>query len=724
MSRLRILTLTTLYPNAVTPSHGIFVENRLRHFRERHGAEIKVIAPVPYFPFKHRIFGAYANFAKVPDTETRHGIEITHPRYALIPKIGMTLAAHTLAHCFEKQIEKLHNDGWSFDLIDAHYYYPDGVAAAKIADKYNMPLTITARGTDINLIPQYKRQREMILEASAIAKSSITVCKALKDEMVQLGAAEEKIHTFRNGVDLEQFHPRDGSAVREKYALQNKVILSVGHLIERKGHDQVIRALANLEGTDLFIIGDGPEENNLRALATQLGLSNRVHFVGHISHENLAEYYSVADCLVLASSREGWPNVLLEAMACGTPCVATPVWGTKEVIRAPAAGLISSDRSVGSLAASIAQLLNNPPSRVETRTYAELFSWNETSDNLQSLFSAIVTEHRQTPSHKDWSISRTYQEIGDRPRLLITVDTEEVFDWHKKSIEKHGIAPIEDIAKFQLICQQAGFRPLYFLTWPLLNDPETVAYFNQLNKEGTANLGIHMHQWVTPPEAGAAEGPSTYQCNLEPALHEQKLRALIEKFETAFGFKPISHRAGRYGVSPMVHAHLEANHIKADFSPSACYDHSTDGGPDFSGVTNTAWYKTTQAEKSSFLCMPVTGARAIKKTNWLLPQKAGVTFKPLPRWQSQISAPVRLTPEGNNLKMLQSVTRHLSRKEPQNVMTFSLHSTSLTIGATPYSQTDEDVEKLLNTTEAYLNWFSSEIGTPISLEEILARTND
>ena len=138
------------------------------------------------------------------------------------------------------------------------------------------------------------------------------------------------------------------------------------NLVPEKGHDLVIRALASFPEARLFLIGRGPQERSLRALATTLGLSERVRFMGLLTQHELAQIYGAADLLVLASSREGWASVLLESMACGTPVVATDVGGAKEVIRAPEAGMIVPERTPQMLANAIGQLLQPPPDRAAT----------------------------------------------------------------------------------------------------------------------------------------------------------------------------------------------------------------------------------------------------------------------------------------------------------------------------------------------------------------------
>ena len=161
----RVAVFTTLYPNAVTPSHGIFVENRLRHLVASGAVTARVVAPVPYFPSASAIFGDYARNARVSRHEVRAGIPIAHPRYLVIPKIGMLLTPITLFLAALPVLRRLQREA-DFDLIDAHYFYPDGIAAAMLGRVLKKPVTITARGTDINYIPRYSLPRRMILWAA------------------------------------------------------------------------------------------------------------------------------------------------------------------------------------------------------------------------------------------------------------------------------------------------------------------------------------------------------------------------------------------------------------------------------------------------------------------------------------------------------------------------------------------------------------------------------
>ena len=390
---IRTLLFSTLYPSSARPIHGIFVETRLRELLKSGEVETKVVAPVPWFPFSGERFGEYGRCAATPRFEHCNGIDVHHPRYFLLPKVGMNIAPYTLALGALPTIKKLIRDGFDFDLIDAHYYYPDGVAAGILSRWIGKPFVVTARGTDLSLIPQFAIPRRLIIRTADQAAGSIGVCSALMESLAGLGADVSKLHVMRNGVDLQRFSPIDRVAARERIGVpaNDKMLLSVGYLIERKGHNIAIEAMARLPQDYLLVIaGTGPEREKLGRLASELGVKERVRFAGQIPNEDLKWWYSAADALVLCSSREGWANVLLEAMACGTPVIATNIWGTPEVVASPEAGRLMAARTPAALVDSCNELFGAYPDSVAVRSYAERFGWEATTEAQLRVFKEIV----------------------------------------------------------------------------------------------------------------------------------------------------------------------------------------------------------------------------------------------------------------------------------------------------------------------------------------------
>ena len=404
---LRLLTFTTLFPNSAQPNHGIFVENRLRHLLADaphlpHPGHIQatVLAPTWWFPFTAPRFGPWASFAAVPQLEQRHGLTVHHPRALTLPKLGMYTAPYALFHTARRHLRRLIAQGLEFDAIDAHYLYPDGVAALWLARAFAKPLAITARGSDATELPDHAIPRRQIQRAIAGANALITVSASLKARLVELGAPDAKVTVLRNGIDTAQFHPgpwpglASRTAAREKFGFTRPTLISVGGLILRKRHHLTIDAMALLPDWDLVLIGAGPEHAALAARAAESGLSNRVRLLGPRPHHELPAYYGAADAMVLASSREGWANVLLESMACGTPVIASDIPGNPEVVQTRTAGLILRENTARGIADAVRDLFATPPDRAATRHYAEGFSWTETSAGQLALFRQITGSSR------------------------------------------------------------------------------------------------------------------------------------------------------------------------------------------------------------------------------------------------------------------------------------------------------------------------------------------
>ena len=387
---LKVLTFTTLFPNSHQPRHGIFVKQRLNQLLASGEVESRVVAPVPGYPSWMPAFPRYEVFKGVPAAEEIDGLPIVHPKYVVIPKIGMTIAPHFLARASLPVVEHIYRSEFRFDLIDAHYFYPDGIAAAMIARRLRVPFVITARGTDINLIPKYRLARHRILKAADAAAGMITVCEALRQRLIELGADEQKIRTLRNGVEPKIFHPVDRDFAKRKLGIERKTLVSVGHLIERKGHHLTIQALAELKDYSLIIIGSGPEEATLRTLAESCGVADRCRFEGEGNQMELKDYYSACDASILASSREGMANVLLESMACGCPVVATDIWGTPEVVGTDEAGVLVPERTSKAISESVRKLFSRLPDRSETVRYSTGFHWDSTTAGQLEIFNSIV----------------------------------------------------------------------------------------------------------------------------------------------------------------------------------------------------------------------------------------------------------------------------------------------------------------------------------------------
>lgn len=367
------------------PSHGIFVERRLQQLTAASDVRATVVSPVPWFPSRAKLFGRWAAMARIENRSVRGGITVRYPRYPLIPKIGMGTAPYTMACATRAASRAAVSELGGISLIDAHYFFPDGVAACRLSKELDAPFVITARGSDINLIAQFAWPRRQMLHAARNAAAVIAVSDALAAEMRALGMPADKIHVLRNGVDLDFFCPDSGSRSTMARTQNTPCFLSVGALKSAKGHDIAIRFLAMLEEGRLVIAGTGPEEKNLRKLSERLGVSRRVQFAGRLDSESLRNEYREADCLLLMSQREGMPNVVLESLACGTPVIACDVGGIAEVVDNPAIGTLVRERSAEGLFRAWREQQVTRGDQALIRRHAERFSWAETIIGLHEL---------------------------------------------------------------------------------------------------------------------------------------------------------------------------------------------------------------------------------------------------------------------------------------------------------------------------------------------------
>jgi glycosyltransferase involved in cell wall biosynthesis len=395
--QLQILTFTTLYPSQIRPQHGIFVETRLRNLVKSSAIGARVVAPCPWFPLASPQFGRYSLFARQPRGEIRHGLRVDYPRYPQLPKIGMSLAPLAIFTALLPVLRRQLRAGWDFDLIDAHYFYPDGVAAVLLGRALGRPVVVTARGSDLNVIAEYAAPRRWIRWSARQADGLVAVSKGLKRRLMTLGIAEERVHMLRNGVDLALFRPADRDTARHALGLTRPTLLAVGNLVGLKRHRMMVEALVGLPTVDLLIVGEGPERAAIEGLAHERRVADRVRLLGHLPQDRLPDIYSAADLLLLTSTHEGWPNVLLESMACGTPVIVSDIDGITDIVAAPEAGRIVQQPTPDRLATAAREFLSALPARIATRAYAERFDWQSTTEGQIALFRTIC---EQRPSRR------------------------------------------------------------------------------------------------------------------------------------------------------------------------------------------------------------------------------------------------------------------------------------------------------------------------------------
>jgi glycosyltransferase involved in cell wall biosynthesis len=306
----------------------------------------------------------------------------------------MRMQPDALARALLEDMRRSRMQAGDFDVIDAHYFYPDGVAAARVANAMNLPLVISARGSDINLIGDFSFARNRMLQAADRADALIAVSGALAARMKSLGMPSERTHVLRNGVDPDMFWPIAKVEARRQLGLlqSGPWFLGVGNLVREKGLDLLIRAVATISPARLLIVGEGPLLAELRALAHRLA-PGRVEFRNNVAQPQLRLMYAACDVLGLPSLREGWPNVLLEAMACGTPVVAAPVGGVPEILQNDAPARLVHEREVGAWRCALRSLWESAMPADRVRAYALRFGWEEVITRQCDLYERIAASN-------------------------------------------------------------------------------------------------------------------------------------------------------------------------------------------------------------------------------------------------------------------------------------------------------------------------------------------
>ena len=382
--RVRLLVFSTVFPNAAQPHHGIFVRERMRGLPEE--VEVRVVAPVPWFPFVSGLRPGYR--PAVPREEVQDGVRVLHPRFLSVPRFLKCLDGLFLFLGAWPVLRRLRRE-FPFDAIDAHFIYPEGLAAVLLGKAFRVPVLITLRGLLPLLIPFRLRRPQLRFALNAAARV-IAVSASLKEDALSLGLGRDRVRVIENGIDADLFHAMGRAEARAGLGLPadpatlagNPLLVSVGTLSPRKGFHLVIEALpalaARFPGIRYAIVGgagaEGAQEAELRRLAEELGVADRVIFAGPQKREKLAQWYSAADLSVLASGHEGCPNVVLESLSCGTPVVATPVGDIPRLLADPEVGRIVA-REVPALTEGIAASLSRSWDRARVRARIADRTW-------------------------------------------------------------------------------------------------------------------------------------------------------------------------------------------------------------------------------------------------------------------------------------------------------------------------------------------------------------
>jgi glycosyltransferase involved in cell wall biosynthesis len=400
---MRVGVLTSLYPSQARPTEGVFAERRWLALRAR-GHAVRVVRPIPHAPAVARALAgvlsrpqwrAYVDF---PGGERRRGIDVAYPRYAHRPWDQLA-SARSFARSGLSVLLGGHGafDAQPLDVVVCDYAWP-AAAAAPMLRELGVPCVISGRGSDVIQVAEEPRLRSALADALAAAGHWCAVSRDLVARMDELGGASGRGVLVENGFERELFCPADRNAARVELGLAaaERVVLVVGHLIERKDPLLALEAFreSGLSDARLVYIGAGELRAALLARGAALGLAARVQVLEPREPAVLARWYAASDALLLTSSREGRPNVVIEALACGRPVLATAAGGTGELLESLPQCLCAS-RDARELGARLAALLAAPPMPQACAAAVAHLSWEHSSAALEACLAACVEAARR-----------------------------------------------------------------------------------------------------------------------------------------------------------------------------------------------------------------------------------------------------------------------------------------------------------------------------------------
>ena len=393
-ARLNILAISYLFPNRANPGYGVFVLNRLKAVQQF--CNVKVIAPVQWYPFINRLKGSNAE-AAVPAVENIQGIDTSHPRFAVVPRYLKWIDCLTFLWATLRAFRALRGR-FDFDLVDVHWTYPDVLAGYWLARRHGKKFIVTIRGHEAFYDEETSIRRWIVAQVLRRADYVVALSSELREKVIRLGVPAVKTRVILNGVDLAQFAYISQEDCRQRLGLpaNRKVLVSVGRLTERKGHHlliQILPTLARIGPVDLFIIGGVNREDDygpvLQAMIADLKLTN-VHLLDRVPHEDLRYWYGAADAFCLATMSEGCPNVILEALACGAPVVATGAGAIRDLVATGEDGIVVDRPDVASLGAAVRNALETGWDRQRIAARMQSRSWASCAQQVVDVYRTLL----------------------------------------------------------------------------------------------------------------------------------------------------------------------------------------------------------------------------------------------------------------------------------------------------------------------------------------------
>ncbi len=390
---MKCLVLTDTFPNRLEPWRGVYNRRQIEELGKL--SELTILNPLPWTRVVRRpkMIGLLRGMDDVLE-----GIPMYHPLLWYVPGLGRNWTWRGVVRAARKTVEE--RELGPFDLILATFVYPHGTAAMHLAGELGVPYVVKARGSDLHQLPLSGARREAAAQALQGAAAVVAVSGNLAEIARDLGAPDSKIRVLPNGVDVSRFSLIDRSAARRDLGVpvhSTRIALFVGNLLPVKGLDVLIEALSEETLSGRFdgellvpIAGDGRMRRRLERQLSRNGLNETVRLLGRLSREEVALWMNAADVLVLPSRNEGCPNVVLEALCCGTPVVASRVGAVPDLLD-DASGTIVPPEDPQALARGIKDALGRNWNREHIRSRVEEKSWENNARQMRHILTDAVT---------------------------------------------------------------------------------------------------------------------------------------------------------------------------------------------------------------------------------------------------------------------------------------------------------------------------------------------
>ena len=371
---MKVAVVAEYYPRRRDPVLGVWAHRQALAAREA-GADVRVLIlerPVPPAASLRRPWklpGALADIARQPARDELDGIEVRYVRFVAGER-GRTYATwhERAAAPLASALAELH-DEWPFELLHAHYALPAGGAALPFTRERNLPLVISVHGGDV-LGPLLQTDTARAAVSATLASAAAVICNSRTTlaRVAALVGSGERLRVVYLGANA----PLNPPPKRER-----PTVATLGHVIERKRHADVLEAVQSMDEVEWLVIGDGPELPMLRRAANRLRLTDRIEFAGQLSPDAALRELATAHVMALPSEDEAFGVAYVEALACGVPAIGCSTEGGPAEIASLGPGmLLVPPRDPAALADAIQAAIADPElPALARRTAAEHFSW-------------------------------------------------------------------------------------------------------------------------------------------------------------------------------------------------------------------------------------------------------------------------------------------------------------------------------------------------------------